>query len=34
MIWIATLTLIGAVWPQPARPWQPAKNHSEFSSGR
>ena len=25
---------IGARWPQLCRPWQPAKNQSEFSSGR
>jgi len=34
MIWIAALTLVGAAWPQPARPWQPANHQSEFSSGR
>jgi hypothetical protein len=31
---IAARTLIGATWPQPFRPWQPAKNQSEFASGR
>jgi hypothetical protein len=30
----AARTLIGAEWPQPVRPWQPAENQSEFSIGR
>jgi hypothetical protein len=31
---IAARTLIGATWPQPVGPWQPAKNQIEFLSGR
>ena len=30
----AARTLIGAEWPQPVRPWQPAENHSKSTKGR
>jgi hypothetical protein len=29
----AARMLIGAEWPQPAKPWQPAENQTEFSIG-
>jgi hypothetical protein len=31
---MTALTLIGATWPQPFGPWQPAKNQSELAIGR
>jgi hypothetical protein len=31
---VAARMPIGALWPQPFAPWQPAANQSDFADGR